>query len=422
MNRSIILLIIILIINSISVRSQEKFNDSSDVYDHLAKKGIIKITYAYMQDYANKGVLSNIEEDGLKNFKKKYVDTSNEIDFNELSRFLNENKWSKTNNRILQKLIERYKNKHKLNKDFFNLIGIDKSYTHWNQKVDEILKSYNNELVNLNKKKSKKEASSNSQNKLVNQTNTSGNYSFTPLYLILTFIAGLIFGSLLIFYISERNIKSILKDKYRDYCKAAEKKYSFNYLNAVNYLQERKLIYGKKRDDIKYTKNKEIEKLKKEIAEHKEKKQNQDKQKENTVQNYKETPDVTPKKNYNERPLAPKQATKEETVFKSLFFTIPEEDGSFYRFNGEEINDGRKYYKILFNAQSSSGDIYYVSGQRDERAINRLDTNLKPVCDIENIAYASSSSRVEFIEKGKVILQGDKWVIDPDNKVKIRLV
>ncbi len=104
-----------------------------------------------------------------------------------------------------------------------------------------------------------------------------------------------------------------------------------------------------------------------------------------------------------------------------LYFSMPESDGSFQLSNGESSNDGKKYFRIEFEDSSTKGELYYLSGDRDQRAINRLESYLKPVCEIENITNSSSATKIEVIQAGKVSLMNDSWVIDPENKIKIKL-
>ena len=104
------------------------------------------------------------------------------------------------------------------------------------------------------------------------------------------------------------------------------------------------------------------------------------------------------------------------------YFSIPENDGRFIIDKGEQTNDGSKYYKIVCRTNSDEGDLFYISGPQDKRAINRLDSYLKPVCDIDNIINAENASKIEVLKNGKVIKIADSWVIDTNHKVKIKLV
>lgn len=104
------------------------------------------------------------------------------------------------------------------------------------------------------------------------------------------------------------------------------------------------------------------------------------------------------------------------------YFSIPESDGRFIIEKGEQTNDGSKYYKIVYRTDSDEGELLYICGPQDKRAINRLDTYLMPVCDIENIANAESTIKIEVLKNGKVFKITDSWVIDTDHKVKIKLV
>jgi len=107
---------------------------------------------------------------------------------------------------------------------------------------------------------------------------------------------------------------------------------------------------------------------------------------------------------------------------KKIFFSMPENDGRFIVNNGEPSNDGRKYFRIEYIEGSETGELYYISGDRDKRVINRLESYLKPVCDIDNIINADSATSIEFKTPGKVSLRNDSWVIDSNNKAQIKLL
>ncbi|MGM0408937.1 MAG: hypothetical protein ACQERU_13225, partial [Bacteroidota bacterium] len=134
-----------------------------------------------------------------------------------------------------------------------------------------------------------------------------------------------------------------------------------------------------------------------------------------TNNSIKKAPQETTNLNTKEWSIQEKESIK-------LFFSMPESDGRFIISNGEQSNDGRKYYKIEYFEKSDEGQLFYLSSERDKRAINRLESYLKPVCDIDNILNAESATRVDFISPGKVIFIDDSWVIDSNNKVKIKLI
>ena len=81
-----------------------------------------------------------------------------------------------------------------------------------------------------------------------------------------------------------------------------------------------------------------------------------------------------------------------------------------------------KFYKIEYKKNSDQGDLCFISSDQDKRAINRLDTYLKPVCDIDNIINSETANKIELLRSGKVILINDSWVIDSNQKVKIKLI
>jgi hypothetical protein len=109
-------------------------------------------------------------------------------------------------------------------------------------------------------------------------------------------------------------------------------------------------------------------------------------------------------------------------IKSTLYFSIPESEGKFKIINGKPTSDENKFYKIEFDENTSSGKLYFIPGDLDIRAINDIDSYLIPVCEIENISNRKNANKIEFSNPGKVTLMNDCWVIDPENKVKVKLV
>lgn len=106
---------------------------------------------------------------------------------------------------------------------------------------------------------------------------------------------------------------------------------------------------------------------------------------------------------------------------RSIYFSMPSSDGSFQISHGATSNDGKKYFRIEFEESSTEGMLFYITGDRDQRAINRLESYLKPVCIIKNITNAGTASKIKLIQSGKVSRVNDRWIIDVNNKTKIEL-
>jgi len=104
---------------------------------------------------------------------------------------------------------------------------------------------------------------------------------------------------------------------------------------------------------------------------------------------------------------------------KTLYFSMPGPEGKFLDTNSYEEYTGRLYYKIEFSENSNVGVLSYISSERDKRAINRYESYLEPVCEIENYVDLKKSFRVIQIEPGEVINYGDRWTINKNKKIKI---
>jgi hypothetical protein len=431
---SFIVLIIILLgfLNSLSAQPQIK--DSTEAYSYWAQRGIIEMVYAYMNDYfkavtdttsseKKKGNRIN-ERKGAKEYKSKYISQldKNELpSFQTISTFLKNNSWEKAEKNLFQPLVKNYKDSLQLNEQFFfsskrniskdkkiqKLVLIDyipgnngdrNNRFNWKNKGKEIVTKYNKKLATLSEKKSQKkevkeEKTSTDDDKIdapikpkmkPSEHSKWGNW----IIYLAVFIFGIIIGGWLVYILLKRRITKILDS-------VDEKK--------------NKLESGKRRlnNNLKSLEE-ENKRLKREISEFK--------QKESQLDNITQKPDIEPKNTLEWNIKQP------NTVKRKLFFSMPESDGRFIVDNGESSNDGRKYFRIDYAEGTEIGELYYISGERDKRAINRLESYLKPVCDIENIENADSATNIEFIKSGKVVLINDSWLIDSDNKAKIKLL
>jgi hypothetical protein len=104
----------------------------------------------------------------------------------------------------------------------------------------------------------------------------------------------------------------------------------------------------------------------------------------------------------------------------SSFFSIPEADGSFYMEKGESLPDNRKFYKISASTSSNTGELHFISGPYDLKAIENIDYYLIPVCEVENISERNSASKVLQKEAGRVVRISGKWMTD--KKIKVKLI
>ena len=118
----------------------------------------------------------------------------------------------------------------------------------------------------------------------------------------------------------------------------------------------------------------------------------------------------------DKKPLIPDPVRKVTT----LYFSIPEADGSFHLEKGEPFQDDKKFYKIINSRNSNQGDLYYISGLYDQKAIENIDYYLIPVCEVENISERDSAAKVFQKEAGTVVKISGKWITN--KKIKIKLI
>lgn len=104
----------------------------------------------------------------------------------------------------------------------------------------------------------------------------------------------------------------------------------------------------------------------------------------------------------------------------TLYFSIPEADGSFHQEKGEPFQDDKKHYKIISSRNLSQGELHYISGLYDQKAIDNIDYYLIPVCEVENISERDIAAKVFQKEAGTVVKISGKWVTN--KKIKIKLI
>lgn len=458
MNKAIITFIILIGFVQMTF-AQTQFTDSTQAYNYWAKRGVIEATYAYLQDYIITVGESNAKAEvvGKDKYFESFIQNINEKEtlpsFNQISKLLKENSWSGSEKKLFNPLKKNFETKVPLNESFFRctkpgsndlvtvIPGRNNKNDNWNKKTTEIFLKYNESFSMLHKVERKtieskpepvtvveKKSNTEQQPKVNNQRNPKQIQWKSILLYGSIFIIGILIGCFLILLITKSRIKLIINEedgrKYDDYSHAANNSpYLFSYLRVVYFLHKQKDKYKKESESANQNNGNRVGELERKIAQlEKEKKELLD---ENIDLGRKLEQEPIHKNGEKSETKNPKtdsfiSQTPAKKISK-IYFSMPESDGSFQISNGEISNDGKKYFKIEFEESSNTGELFYLSGDRDQRAINRFESYLKPVCDIENITNSSTATKIELIHSGKVSRLNESWVIVPDNKIKIKL-
>lgn len=465
MNKIVTFIIILIGFVQVSF-AQIQFKDSTEAYNYWAKRGVIEVVYAYMEDYIiavgeAKATTEIVGKDKyFEEFLKDIDSEENLPDFAQISTFLKNNSWKECEKTVFQPLKKQVENAIDL-ESLFSLKREDKNGNEipidfiggetgnnlnkseqWKEKTTEIYLKYNKSLSVFNKEEPKVIENTsepfNFKNKVFLLVKKQLKSKLEPnpnqilwndLLMYASFlIIGILIGGCLILLITKRKIKSIInkgnEGKYDNYLNAQNDSwFLFGYLRVVSFLQKQKDKYKNESESASPNNSNEIGGLEQKVFQlEKEKKELFDKNielgkefEQKSIQKIEGEAErhIVKTESFSNQP--PKQITK-------IYFSMPEGDGSFKVIDGEPSNDGRKYFEIAFKELSNIGEIYYLSSQRDNRAINQMEDFLKPVCDIENITNSSTSTKIKLIHSGKVTLINDSWVIDPENKIKIVLL
>jgi hypothetical protein len=424
--------------------AQKEISDCAKAYEYWAKRGVIEIVCAYMNDYITtvsdpslpNGKIKNCtkEKSGLAKYENQFVTPLGEMrieeinsTFNDVSAFLINNNWAGAEKNVLQPLIVNLKNRKPLTNDFFNTLkppgnenstnipGYNNRLIKWNETVERIISDYNKDLMKV-----KQIMDSGSVSKVPTKSNENFREIREPLPLInsmqkwliiaLSSLLSFLFGIFFCYYFIKSRIYYFLDDDVETYRNSVSHTGMFSFLSMVRLLKKRKDEYKNKVAEL----NKEIIQSEKKTLQY-----NNTTVKSNSVLVENETQHI---KAENTAKSIEWNLSNEVGNKSTSYFSIPENDGRFIIDKGEQTNDGTKYYKIEYKINSDEGDLFYINGTQDKRAINRLDSYLKPVCDIENIINAESASKIEVLSHGNVIKIADSWVIDTNHKVKIKLV
>lgn len=431
--------------------SQTNFTESSDVYNYWAKLGIVEMINAFMVDYMNTVEASKSEKEGQQLFNKTFVQNyektvytlDDDTLFTLLKNFLISNDWKGVQKNMLTPLYQNYTTRKPIDNTFFettkpgsNILsteipGQKNNREVWEKTKARIINDYhrslksilgrddsthkeNNELGKINSTVATKKLPI---DEIKSENETKQNRNGFLIFYFVSFIIGLFLGGYIVYLISSSKIESILDEEKNDYfrfLRKSNKSFIFKYLGLVYILKERKNEHKSNSND-KQSNSWGIKNLEREYNELK---------KENEQLRLSVTSASSEKNLISEQDDIGNKENKtiQESAEKVLFFNIPDSDGTFNIEKGEKIDDGRKLFKIEYEKDRDIGNVSYISGEFDKKAINNIDFFLIPVCEIENISNRNSASKILMTAAGIVILRNNKWTIDPIQKIKIKLI
>lgn len=426
--KQVLFLLVCLCISS-NLLSQPIIKDKTEAYNYLAKRGIIEMVYAYMQDYVATVDTNKIskENKAAKDYRSKFIANFDrkdnsviEKDFDSIIQFLKGNNWAGTAKKLCNPLIENYNQNKLIDEQFFSNSSSYNNNKIWNKKKKYILESYGDELNRLEKKPEKKEKSDSHRTPAEDDNpKIMKKDSIDLIFIFLYLICGLFVGSFSIYLYSKLRIYSILsgeKSRYVDDLRNSHERYLFKYIGLFAILKKSKDEYkSKSKDDDFHTQIGQLNRQISELNVRNTKLLNENIELGEIIERY---------KGENIEPKSIQAAKKDGDVLTSnaIYFTIPESDGSFRIANGKNIKEMDCFYKIEVDKSNQKGKLFFISSDFDSRALDNIDYYLNPVCEIENISNRTQAKRINVINNGIVVLTGENWKIDTNNKLKIRLI
>jgi hypothetical protein len=422
-NKHIALLLIVCA--SLPAWSQPNFKDSIEAYHYWGKRGIIQVVYLYMQDYLATNPKDSVLKKGMYAYDEKFIKgienkstTDIEKNFKDLSYFLLNNSWSTTEKKMVLPLKKKLDKKQILDSTFFSVFKVHSlAYI---KTTTTIINNYNTSI-----QKFKIKHGVNMQSTLANSNNThedlqaihSPNKTFLSyLWIIAIFVLGFVIGGLLIYHYTKNKVLTILKSEKYEYerilIEVTHNPLFFRFIHFIEILKKRKDEY--KSDSENRIQGEQFVNLKQEIVNLKSK--NDELLNENIILGQKlEELNLKGTSGYNKK----KNPDESSNNLKTLFYSIPEIDGTFKLESAKDFKEQDSFYKLEL-ISNTNGNIYFLSGDFDLRAIENIDYYLNPVCEVQNIGNRAFAKKVEMINYGSIVLKGGSWQIN--DKIKIKLV
>ena len=420
------LILVIFQIVPYSLFSQINFKNSEEAYNYWTQRGIIEMIYSSMEDYSNE--LKESEKIGKLLYYEKYIDGIDKKElseivqsFQEIEQFLTNNSYEITARNIFLPLKHAYEQHKPFDNQFFKVPDYYENTQHWDKNRTELLAGYSNSINRLTPSNETRQKPVKKTENVPTEFSLEESIKVWDLILI-GFFLGLIIGAFVVYQYSKSKTYSILgsdKAKYLHYLKQDTRQNSllrkyFKYLGILAMLKHSK---DEKKEDLEMAIMENV-RLKKENRELKGEMQ----QNKGAITDPIMAPDKLHLHSGTDNEQLDKNIRVTEDTFDELFFTIPEPDGSFIIINARNHKEIDCFYRIKMIESSNRGELDFISGEYDLRALENIDYYLNPVCEIQNISDRTFARQIMMTEPGSVTKRGDYWKIEDNNKVKIKLV
>lgn len=106
-------------------------------------------------------------------------------------------------------------------------------------------------------------------------------------------------------------------------------------------------------------------------------------------------------------------------TIKTIYLPRPQEEKLFLNKHAEDIKNAKSFYEVVFDEKTKIGDLKVIEGVDFTRALSSPEKYFEKACSYDN-EYKNNARRVEVTEKGKIILEGENWIVK--EKVRIKFI
>lgn len=375
-------------------KQQENRQEKLDsIYNYWSSRAIIGFLNEYMQNcdeitVKNGGVLGKGEKDARVEYKTRFVDNDRVKELADVHKFLVENNWNTTAKTILQPFIDKRGKRDTLLTKFFiidnpDLVVNNYQLGGWKVVTDSCIAKYKQAVsevdyqpIAIEPKAPREDLDESSKEE------SSSNHKFWE---------GFIAGAVSIFFLlSVIIVFLIYRLKQRR--------------NSINDLKEQNSKLEKS--------NKELEKANR--------KQEQEKTNLQTKKKDEEKKIKQQQKREKNKEGSKEEVSSPKTQAIKVFYSMPDEDGTFTLREKQENSSRNSNYSIEFMTDSNTGTLKFLSSSNDRATVDKRTLILQPACDIENTSDAYNAQSIRMISEGEVQRQGDNWRVT--KKIKIKFI
>lgn len=105
--------------------------------------------------------------------------------------------------------------------------------------------------------------------------------------------------------------------------------------------------------------------------------------------------------------------------FEEEYYSSPNANGEFDRSHAKKTRTDDCFYKIVWKSSETKGELELLEKKDYSRLLAYRTDCLYPVCDV--VSNKSNGQIITMVLKGYVRMRENKWLVESEDKIKIRI-